>query len=101
MVQIVHVLVPPIADEIVEVPEERISECIAEQIVYVPVPPNPEETVEVIKLVSQERVQQRTVEQFVDVPVTTHVEAAQAQHTHWVTDVPVVLRRQAPINDSP
>ena len=93
VVQIIHVPVPPIADEIVEVPQERISECIAEQIVYVPVPPNPEETVEVMRLASQERVQQRTVEQIVDVPVTTHVGAAQAQSTHRVTDLPVVLRR--------
>ena len=57
-------------------------------IVDVPVPPNPEETVEVTKLASKERVQQRTVEQIMDVLVTMHVEAAQAQYTHRVMDVP-------------
>ena len=39
------------------------------------VTPNPQETVEIMK----ERIQQRAVEQIVDVLVTTHVEAAQAQ----------------------
>ena len=76
-------------DEIVELRQERISECIAEQVVHVPVPPNPEETVEVMKLASQGRVQQRTVEQIIDVHVTMRVEAAQAQCTHRVMDVPV------------
>ena len=60
------------------------------QIVYVTVPPNPEQTVEVMKLVSQERVQRRTVEQVMDVPVTMHVEAGQAQYIHRGMDVPVV-----------
>ena len=133
--QILDVLVPPVAEEIVEVPQERVSECIAEQLVYVPVSrilketiqavkpfpqetpertseciaelifcvpvrPNSEVTLEVMKLAPQEPVQQRTVEQIVDVPVTMHVEAAQAQDTHRVRDAPVVLRRQAPINET-
>ena len=63
---------------------------VLEPIVYVTVPPNPEETVEVMKLVSQERVQQWTVEQFMDVLVTMRVETGHSQYAHTVMDVPVV-----------
>ena len=65
-----------------------------------PVPQNPEVTVEVMKLASQERVQQRTVERIMDVPVTMHVEAAQAdevpqsQFLDRVDGAPVSLQRQ-------
>ena len=48
------------------------------------------ETVEVMELVSLERVQQRTVEHIMVVPVTMHVETGQAQYAHRVMDVPVV-----------
>ena len=41
-------------------------------------------------LVSQERVQQRTVEQIMDMLVTMHVEPGQVQDAHRVMDVPVV-----------
>ena len=49
MEQIVDVPVPPVADEIVGVHQERISECIVEQIVCGPVSQILEETVEVEK----------------------------------------------------
>ena len=62
-------------DEFVERPQE--CQCRA----------NPEETVEVMKVASQERVQQWSVEQIIDVLVTMHVEAAQAQYIH--RNVPV------------
>ena len=69
--------------------EKTESKATAQkQIAHVTAPPNPEETVEV--MVSQERVQQRTVEQIMDVLVTMHVEAGQAQYIHRVMDVPVV-----------
>ena len=60
------------------------------QTVHVTVPPNPEETVEVRKLFSLGRVQQWTVEQVMDMPVTMNVETGQAQYAHRVLDVPVV-----------
>ena len=56
------------------------------QIVHVTVLPNPEVTVEVMKLVSQERVQRRTSERVKDVLATMHVEAGQPR----VMDVPGV-----------
>ena len=49
-------------------------------VVCVTVPANPEEIVEVMELVLQERVQQRTVEQIMDMLVTMHVETGQAQY---------------------
>ena len=97
--QIVHVSVPSVADEIVEVLQKRICECIAEQMVFVPVPPNAE-TVEVLLWAPEERVRQRTIEQIVDVPVTMHLEAAPSQCTHRIMDLSVVLHRQAPINET-
>ena len=60
------------------------------QIVHVTVLPNPEVTVEVMKLVSQERVQRRTSDQVKDVFATMHVEAGQPECTgSWMCQLSV------------
>ena len=69
----VDVLVPLTAEKIVEVLQERISECIGRTGLRCASGANSRtQTVEVVMLTPQERVRHRTVEQIVDVPVVTH-----------------------------
>lgn len=51
------------------IPQVRVFESIDEQIVDVSVPQIRERCVEVVKAIPLERLQQRTVEQIVHVPV--------------------------------
>ena len=77
---------------------KRIQECIVQE-TDVPVPHMMEKTIEVMKLIPQERVQNRTVEQVIDVPVLQiqeTVEVPQIQLIDEVVDVPVVVQRQVP-----
>ena len=89
MEQIVDVPVPPATAQ------GHISECIVEQVIDVSVPPFPEQTVEAVKLDPQERLQQRTVEQTVDVPVVTHGQVPQVQYTDRIAVAPVAWQHQA------
>ena len=77
---------------------KRIQECIAQE-TDVPVPHMMEKTIEVMKLIPLERVQNRTVEQVIDVPVLQiqeTVEVLQIQLIDKVVDVPVLVQRQVP-----
>ena len=68
-------------DEAVEVPQERTSECIAQQIVYVPKSQILEETVEVEKPFGK-----------VDMPT---VEVSQVEHIDKLADVTVAIQSLA------
>ena len=77
---------------------KRIQECTVEE-TDVPVPHMMDKTIEVVKLSPQERVQNRTVEQIIDVPtlqIQETVEVPQVQFIDKAVDVPVVIQRQVP-----
>ena len=77
---------------------KRIQECTVEETV-VPVPHMMEKTIEVVKLIPQERFQNRTAEQIIDVPILQiqeTVEVHQVQFIDKAVDVPVVMHRQVP-----
>ena len=77
----------------------QVTECVLEVM---------EEIVEVVRLIPQKRVQQRTVEQTVDVSVphvveemvevvqTIHQEGISERIIDRIVDVPVVMQRQVP-----
>ena len=85
-----------------EGPSEFLEELIIEKS-DVLVPHLMEKTIEVVKLIPQERVQNRTVEQIIDMPVVVQrqvqetVEVPQLQFIDKAVDVPVVVQRQVPI----
>ena len=62
-----------------------------------------EKTIEVVKFIPQERTQNRTVEQIIDMPVMMQrqaqktVEVPQVQFIDKAVDVPVIVQRQVPI----
>ena len=62
-----------------------------------------EKTIEVVKFIPQERVQNRTVEQIIDMPVVVQrqvqetVEVPQIPFIDEAVDVPVVVQRQLPV----
>ena len=82
--QILDVLVPEMAEQLVEVPEtvsqDRIQQRTVEQIVDAPVPQAVEELAEVFRVLSQDRIQQGTVEQTI--PATSLAE--------MIVEVPVI-----------
>ena len=94
--------VPPMIDEVVEVPkigsQDRIPQRTAEQVMYTPVPQVVEEFVEVFKVFLQDRVQQRMVEQITETPAVSLaeeiVEAPKIQTQEETIDVPVVTQGQ-------
>ena len=65
--QILDVLVPETAKQLMEVPEQRT----VEQIVDAPVPQAVEELADVFKVFSQDRIQQRAVEQTIEIPAVS------------------------------
>ena len=86
---------------------EQITENLAvsldeentiEEIIDIPVPHVMEKTTEVVKLIPQERIQNRTMEQIIHVPVLQEtVEVPQIQFIDEAADVPVIVQRQVPI----
>ena len=72
---------------------EKTGEVSQAQHIDVPVWQILDETIAVLKLAPHERVQQRTLEQVVDVPVATQRQVLQVQLMDKVTDVRVVFGR--------
>ena len=82
---------------------EKIMERSIEETINIPIPHVMEKTIEGVKLMPQERVQNCTVEQFIDMPVMMQhqvretVEVPQTQFIDKAVDVPVIEQRQVPI----
>ena len=80
--------------------QRRISECIVEQAVDVSVPQIREPSVEVTKVILQERLQPRTVEQGVRIPFTVQhqgptVQKVQMTHDDELVRIPVAAEADA------
>ena len=73
--QILDVLVPEMAKQLVEVPEtvsrDGVQQRTVEQIVDAPVPQAVKELADVFRVFSQDRIQQRAVEQTIEIPAVS------------------------------
>ena len=96
-----------IVEQITEIPTvslaEEIMERTIEETINISIPHVMEKTIEGVKLIPQERVQNCTVEQFIDMPVMMQrqvrktVEVPQRQFVDKAVDMPVIVQRQVPI----
>ena len=82
--------------------QERTQEHTVEETEF-PVPHMMEKTIEVVKLIPQEKVQNRTMERIIDMPVMAQHQVQkrlprflQTEFIDKAVDVPVVMQRQVP-----
>ena len=73
---------------------DRISQYTREQTLDVPMPEMVKQLVEVPKIISQNRIQQRTMKQIVDDPVVQVVQIPQVHDVEKTAEIPVMTQRQ-------